>query len=427
MIPSLARRALPLATSVVIGGGTAFLVGAARHGGEVVGPAGGEGLESVPFTKGAARATAAQETRETFQKAWMRLMSRDMADEEKKEVGSLLLKKWAVLDPEGALAAALEADRNALPGKLKDFLHALDDAIQENPELFFSLISSDSLGLDRALVRNVWIAATAKSCPDVLTAHLEDLPAKSRAQAVAMALETLGKDADPTRKDALLDSLAKLPDSSDNRAIWDKAGATLAHMGAGELKDRILSSTTPGEKAMAVKGFGMALTSTSRDEAKQTLGALPSSLQSEIVAKAIQYDGGNSGALMSTIDVLLASEQWPAASKRAVTRIHNLGLKAQDPIEMANWAMELPERADTEEIFQSALRGYFYRSPADAKEWIQSIRSTWKRDNALMEYTRLRLVSGGDRDAAGWAISQIADPATRAAAAKVQADWEAKQ
>jgi hypothetical protein len=126
--------------------------------------------------------------------------------------------------------------------------------------------------------------------------------------------------------------------------------------------------------------------------------------------------GPTVGPYLAYLDEVIPTGEWAKEEKGLCVRLHNLVMKSNEVDVLLDWAVMLPERKDTEDVFRVAMRGMLYREPERAKVWIVERKSPWMRNNGLAAFVQAALGSRGDVEGAKWARDQIDDPDFAAAA-----------
>jgi hypothetical protein len=134
--------------------------------------------------------------------------------------------------------------------------------------------------------------------------------------------------------------------------------------------------------------------------------------------------GPTVGPYLAYLDEVIPTGEWAKEEKGLCVRLHNLVMKTRETDLLLDWAVTLPERKDTEDVFRVAMRGMLYMEPERAKVWIVERKSSWMRNNGLAAFVQAALGSRGDVEGAKWARDQIDDPDFAAAADGWILDYE---
>lgn len=177
-----------------------------------------------------------------------------------------------------------------------------------------------------------------------------------------------------------------------------------------ELKSGAITHACLGE-ALAV-----AFATTDYAGVKAALNALPEDLKREAVNGLCGKQGKNVGPYLAALDEILHTADWPKNEKGCCVKLHNLVLYSPEIEVLLAWAVLLPERTDTEDLFRVATRPFVTRYPDKAKPWILALPAGWKRQNALAGFTQAALMARSDIPGAQWARGLITDPGFAASA-----------
>ncbi len=91
---------------------------------------------------------------------------------------------------------------------------------------------------------------------------------------------------------------------------------------------------------------------------------------------------------------------------------------------MAEWAVNLPQRAETAEMFHRGVEPFIQQDRAGAWDWISQLETGIWRDRAYAEYSQQSLRRFNDPDQSRQALDQIEDPNFKQTAEKWRKDWE---
>jgi hypothetical protein len=121
---------------------------------------------------------------------------------------------------------------------------------------------------------------------------------------------------------------------------------------------------------------------------------------------------------------MIEREDWETLQKEIPKRMH-VSVGSRDMETFLNWAQDLPERTETEDLYRCTIRGHINSDPAKARDWIEEMPAGWKRDNALVEYVNSSLNTRKDPAAAAWAMERIESDHFLGAAEEMKSGWEA--
>ncbi len=154
------------------------------------------------------------------------------------------------------------------------------------------------------------------------------------------------------------------------------------------------------------------------------IASLPEDNRDGFAKALLSSHGGNPAILQAALDHLVEHEQWQLLDKGETSRAVMIMREKVDPVEMAGWAVNLPPREETTEMFHRGVEPYIRKSPEEAWNWIQEMDDGFWRDRALAEYSQINLHVFNDPEKSAAAIGQIRDPAYREIVKGWRASWE---
>lgn len=377
------------------------------------------------------RETTPRSPSEIYRQAWNDLLERpNLKPQERRSLLNKLLAEWAEEDLDAALEAAAQDKSDDIVYGVNSVRSPRFAAFQQmmikDPERFWPVLKESRFGLVTAELRDQWIQTTAANQPQVLLNHLNEMPPLALQKSVEQCLERLGSD--PSLRSQLISELAELPDTPENRGLWQTAGKALANQNPRELLSQIADSASEGERRMLLAGFTEYLTHTgsSASSIRKQFDQLPDAVKKE-AALAIVNRGTTNQSLMAVTGYLLEKEDWEAVQKSVAFRLHEVSKQSSRSKELAEWGQSLPERKETEDLYRCSMRGYIFHRPEEAKNMITAMPSGWKRDNALLEYINGSLNYRSNETEAVWAIGQIENPAFKSSAQNRHTQWLEKK
>lgn len=336
----------------------------------------------------------------TCRKAWELL--RTLPPDERLRLRGRLLQEWASVD----LASAMEAV--LMDPEAKDLLVSLEGLLAENPESFRELFAEERYGLKTAVLRQWWIDQMAKIRPELLLSSIESLGPYDQRRSIAALSKTVS---DPEKLWDLLNPLTALPDNERNRRLWmNLSEAVAARMNAAAVVDWCSSVPGPAGQVMLTHSMAVLLGRSDYNGAKATYAALSPELRQQIVQAAIGKPGSNADAYRAAIDEVINTPQWASQAKMIGFNLHNMSMSQSIQKSSLDWALKLPERDDTMDIYRVAIRSYLTNKPQEARTWIEALPPGWKRQNSLAAYVQTTMNFRKDPDDAMWAMRQISDP-----------------
>lgn len=171
-------------------------------------------------------------------------------------------------------------------------------------------------------------------------------------------------------------------------------------------------------------GSGKAATS---EQVSARIDSLPEDQRGPFARALLTADSGNAELLQTALEHLVDHEQWqlltPAETSRAMVAMR----EKADPVVLAEWAVSLPPRQETSEMFHRGVEPFIRKSPEEAWGWIQEMDEGYWRDRALAEYSQINLHVFNDPEKSAAALEQIRDPEFLKVAQGWRKGWEVRQ
>ena len=368
-----------------------------------------------------------------FQRAWDGVASRKLSREDRISLQKEILAKWAQVDLAGAMDAAM---KEAWDGRDffkagdryysgNDILTAFSQAFSDRPLDAWALIQSGRYGVGAQLLRGQWLAAVGKSNGLLLASMLGELPGSLQKQAVAAAME--GAKTGPERE-ALLAKI--VGQAGENHDDWIQAAFKNLPDGGDSVALRERWSALPEGSARkaTMMEWGASLRTMDADKLATELGDIPADAKAEATKAMLSQLNGSSPGLLSALDFAMATDQWGSLAESSAPQLASFGEQNHtDPVKLAEWGCNLPERPDTVEMYHKAIGRYIRDDLPRAKEWLEAMpEGTWQRENGLAEFSQQALWRKNDPAASQWALDAISDPAVKADAQQWRHDWEAQ-
>lgn len=346
----------------------------------------------------------------------------DLGLEERHQARLELLREWYAEDPAAALRAAIDTMATEQFFTGKSLLSAFDEGIANDPETFFNLVQGESFGLMTGTARLHWIQVVSQSQPGALIAFLPQLGAFDTDM---VAKKLLGPDhVNHPDRQAWISDLASLPDTPENKRVFEQLGAEFADQSFIDLINGAKASEGGLAKIYESAIIARFKSSNSRDQVFDQLQLVPPSMRSEVVDGAIKQIDNNPLAFTALIDSVIQAGDWDRYHKELPYRLHNQLAHAKDPIALATWATTIPAQQRYDDIYRVGIRTYINRSPDEALEWIGDLPPGWHRDNSLSEFSLSSLHARNNEKAALDAIDRIQDPRIQKNARSNHTRWQ---
>lgn len=359
-----------------------------------------------------------------FKGAWDAIASLDLTIKERLEMQIGVLRQWSMVDMEGAMRAALDNawDGGTAKGGVGPLMVAFDEAFKVRPLVAWDLLQSGKLGLGTELFRQQWITSAAETEPVFVFSVASEIPVALRMFAIQTAMRSAAKS--PELKEEMIRKLAELPETpwSDNYIAIAFNSLPANEGNAAEVRGRLAAATNERAKTILLHEY----TSTMRDASASILSSEWEKLTPEMQKRAaVSFSNGAQGTKNTpqVLDMLMKTDQWERLRTTA-EKLTEYGKTTTKPAELADWAMTLPQRPETADMFRRSIEPFIIRNNGEAREWIGSLPAgDWRGERALYTYTQNALYARNDEGLYQWAVDRISDPDLKASAANAYLDW----
>ncbi len=377
------------------------------------------------------RTAALKPTAADFRRAWAAVAAKELPLIERISLQHQLLEHWAEVDLEGALDAAMaEAwDNDYNPGfeilgtSGHPLISAFAKVFADRPLDAWEMIQSGRFGAGAAIIRRQWVTAVGTSDPALLASMLGELPPSLQQFAVNQAVREAAPN--PGTLNAVLDRIAAHPvgEASDHWLAWIASSLPGEGNPAG-LRDQALSAPDGPARAVALAKWAASLRGADDGTFAGEVSRIPANAKEDAARAMMHALRPDSKSLLGAFDFAMEAGQWQLVAAEAPELLRHAP-NSTDPARLADWAMDLPERPETVEIFHRAVDRYIGEDLARAREWIAGMDAAdWHRDRALAEFSQQALRRHQDPESSRWALDLIGDPALKATAEGWRRDWE---
>ncbi|MES2661084.1 MAG: hypothetical protein V4689_20850 [Verrucomicrobiota bacterium] len=365
-----------------------------------------------------------------FARAWKAMPDAKLTTGQRLEAQRELLRQWAAVDLAAAIDAALgeawDTDGRDFGGN-GPLLGIFSEAFAENPQESWDLIASKRFGIASGILRRVWIQAAGEKDPRILAARIGDLSWRDRQLALNVCEMNVYGSAQGGMRDPVFKILAGLPED----VVTTEQLLAFAASPEGTLEDpvamreEILRLGSGDERLAKVKAmlFGLAIASKSPEEIAKEIQAMPAAIGEEVLWAAFK-DGSNPETVLGTMDLLIDEGAWSKVEQaETVGQLQDIARNGGAE-SVADWALTMPVRKETTELFHRSVEMYLRDNMDAAREWMTAIPSGVWRDRAFAEYSQQALNAHNDPAASRWALDQIGDPAFKSEATSWRSQWE---
>jgi hypothetical protein len=368
---------------------------------------------------------------EDYRRAWTALASKEHTILDRRGLQLELLERWAEVDLEGALQAAMgEAwDNDYNPGFSvlgtagHPLIGAFAKAFAERPLDAWKLINSGQFGVGTQILREQWVTRVAAKDGVLLISMLAEVPASLREGAVNRAMEEAKTR--PGVLQAILAKLLALPPGEESDSWLKLAAANLPDSGDPvALRENWLNAQDGSPRTLALMSWGANLRRADEATLLKEWENVPEDRRGEAAKAILSPMDYESKALTTAIDLAMQAGEWEFLAEKAPEQLR-WHAPHTDPVKLAEWAMDLPERPETVELFHRAVDRYIGEDLPRAKGWLEEMEpGDWRRERGLAEYSQQALRRHQDPEASRWALDRITDPALQQAAEGWRRDWE---
>ena len=367
-----------------------------------------------------------------YQAAWDAIAAKKWSKGERMEYQKRLLKEWAATDLEGALKAAFSETWNRgnvrMVGESFAIQSAFTEVFVDRSEDVLKLIQDRKPGvLESSLLLEAWSGALlfAKD-RNLYFTYLRGMAGDDFTKVLGMAS---ARAKDPEFLAKILDLLSER--ESQGIALEGIDRSFSKAVGEQLSKDELMEKL--GNAGTALSGFYTSILAArysdisrnaSAEAVTAEIASLPEDKRSGFAKALLNTYTGNPAILQTALDHLVDHEQWQLLDKGETSRAVQTMRQNADPVSLAEWAVSLPPREETTEMFHRGVEPYIRKSPEDAWSWIQEMEDGYWRDRALAEYSQINLHVFNDPDKSAAAIGQIRDPAYRETVKGWRAGWE---
>ncbi|WP_265593999.1 hypothetical protein [Haloferula sp. BvORR071] len=317
------------------------------------------------------------------------------------------------------LAAALDAvmaeawDDDLKGTNEHPLLGAFQKAFWKDPLGAWKLIQSGRYDPGAQIILREWINSVAYSDPVLVVSMLGEMPRGLLREAVSSALVGAGQK--PGSLDQIVEKLTSLPPSQENfQWLMMACNAMPTGGDSNALREKWTAMSSGREKIAAQFAWAASLREADRATMEAQWSALPENARQQALNSLFAQLYPDSPALIPALDLAMEKGEWGVVATLGAGKLDEYEM---DPKEKAEWAMKLPERSETQRIFDGAVAGLLRDDPEAAKEWISGMDSDdWRKKRALLQFSRLALDSHHSMENFRWAYGQITDPATKKSA-----------
>lgn len=309
-------------------------------------------------SRGAARA-AGKNRADEYRRAWDDLGKETMSAGRRAGIQWQLLKAWAMVDLEGALAAAKEEG-------ILDMSGVFDEAFMANPRESWKALRKQGLGSMGQITR--WAQMVGLKDPDAMIGVLGEMPPRLRSYAVGFLFEEVDSD---EAADVLKEKVLRIGASPAEMEMHLRQAWLLAPLLP---KDRVRIEgwldLPPGTgRTHAMSGWASGL----RFEDPAMLATewenVPAADRAQAARLLLNQTGNQAPGLRFAVDRAIETGQWETLRDDGGPEYFDRQLMKGDPEDLAQWALTLPQREELGAYFTDAILPKLTKDPAAGRAW----------------------------------------------------------
>ena len=136
-----------------------------------------------------------------------------------------------------------------------------------------------------------------------------------------------------------------------------------------------------------------------------------------------QTSMGTESRSVALLNLMVEGEHWEELERAQELSVISDGYGLSQG-RRAEWAMSLPERKETFEVFEDSVGRYLADMEEEARDWIEALPPGGWRDRGMLAYARQVLDRGNSLEKSRGIIEQIEDPEIRRAGEEHQLVYE---
>jgi hypothetical protein len=335
-----------------------------------------------------------------FRAAWNQLKRRPLERNARDASESKLLAQWVEIDPVAAMKTVTEErDGWTMSGAFRDYFaqHPLDA---------WKVFASGRIGPNISGLEQAWAKVAAKKDPKLVTSLLGEMPPGLQRSAMGdifMAgdydamrqniLEAIHAVSDPVRSAALATAAYKMMDSTEPTEVLRSQWSALP---AGS-----------PDRTAAMAAWASTLRGKDAAGISSEFAILPESERAGAAKALLASIGQDVPALLPALNQVIASGQWDYLDQSALGKTSG----TRRPQELAEWAMNLPDRPEALGLFQEMTGAYVRGDPDAARAMLEALpEGDWRRENGMAQIYGKDLWSDNNVDRFNARIATLTDP-----------------
>lgn len=371
-------------------------------------------MEKATTRAASFRAPAAPSRSEEFRAAWVLLMRQPMDRFNRLATQKKLLAQWAEVDLSSAMQAVC-GDSN-----LREMGEGFREAFTRRPMEAWKILISGHLGPNALSLQELWAQDNAKAEPQMVLSVLAEMTVSSRRRAISAVLEGGGNE---DRRAMAVAAMRGLPDPVESAALQKLVYRFMDSPEDREVLRTQWSSLAAGspERAWAMAAWASTLRGMDGAALSAQFAALPESDRAEAAKGLVSAITQDVPALLPALDQLIALGQWDFLDRSAAGKTQG----SRRAGELAEWAMKLPDRPETRDLFYGMMATYLDQSPAAARAMLDALpEDDWRRQQAMVAADYSLLWRDRDLEAFNAKLATLTDPTAIRRAERLRYDYQ---
>lgn len=380
-------------------------------------------------SQGAAHRPAKQWTGSEYARAWKALRGGIYTTKERVRVQRDLLERWAEVDLAAAIEAALgeawDRDGGAEFDPCGPLLDVFSEALAKNPQEGWDMIRGRQFGVATGMLRRVWMEAVGMNDPLFLANRVAELSWRDRPVAIEICHSAVQSGAGGVTEAELFRIFAELPpEMVSAEQLLEFASLPAGAMDLLAMRQEIVRLGDDGRMAkVQAMLLGQVLGDQPAEVVAGEIDGLPKAVREEVIWAAFK-DSDTPESVLGLVDLMVDEEAWVKLAKPETGQQLQKAARSGAAREVADWAMTLPVRQETLELFQHSVEIFLAENLEISGRWLDELPDSGWRDRAYAEYSQVALSVHHNSRASRWALNRIGDQDFKSEAEDWRSQWE---
>jgi hypothetical protein len=377
----------------------------------------------------AAYRPAKQWTGSEYARAWKALRGGIYTTKERVRVQRDLLERWAEVDLAAAIEAALgeawDRDGGAEFDPGGPLLDVFSEALANNPQEGWDMIRGRQFGVGTGMLRRVWMEAVGMRDPLFLANRVAELSWRDRPVAIGICHAAVEAGAGGVTEAELFRIFAELPpEMVSAEQLMEFTSLPAGAVDLLAMRQEIVRPGTDGRMAK-VKAMllGQALADQPAEVVAGEIDGLPQAAREEVLWSAFK-DSDTPESVLGLADLMVDEEAWAKLENPETGQQLQKAARSGAAREVADWAMTLPVRPETLELFQRGVEIFLAENLEISGRWLNELPDGVWRDRAYAGFSQAALKVHNNSRASRWALNRIGDQDFKSEAEDWRSQWE---